>query len=464
MLFCQSLLKTTSALTLKSNLEKCHPGGLKFEVIGSKDTRLIKIALVCLILVFSFSARPSADRCLTLFALSQNETTPKIMQLALAEDVVVQEKLAETTETVAFQSLTNGWVRLKKQIDLFWYSLFSFHPESFTKQGDPRAPVFIFGQALSRLLGFNFEKTPSGDLILVAPGADRLEASIRTMNRRLRKMKKDVIAFVLVKSGFASPEEILRLSVRSQNPDEMFFPYDDANPMLTAHEVAFHLGSMVLPKALIRRAKVVTQRNLELADLILSNQDRLGPAALEIFNQIILDRTIELDFASGNSTAALAFFRNEYIASGHPLKTPHFLNLYFKMLADSVQQFSQANTYPTLSVAERMITMLDLEYTPGLMDRYPLTGSFRPIEENSKYGQKIKITDQQKLVVAELLQKFIDSHRTEDKKNFIGLIDSTAWAQDILSGLPDRIRELEAAGRDLNPTASPQASQFTLPE
>lgn len=199
----------------------------------------------------------------------------------------------------------NGQIVLFKSEGLPWASAYSHRNYQNSPQGDPRWFFYFAGTELALNFGFEIKKEKEGSVFL-APNADTLKKIVDKLNPILIKNGNDPIVFLPVKAGFLTADKMLKLLLSAKEPYLSFFPYEDNNPNLTAHEIAFHLIAMLFPKKFHQKAHEIDLETQKVASEILKLN---SVHSRKIAMALIEARTGRVDAGTGNFAANVALLR-----------------------------------------------------------------------------------------------------------------------------------------------------------
>lgn len=386
------------------------------------------------------SSKGSPNSCLIFYSKFDDKVLYNLKTLVETPDYLSQVR------TVIFKGQTrNGLVVLERQDNLPWGSRFNHFKTGFTRDGDPRNPVLILGPKLAQKMGFSVEMQDGLTKRLFIPGSKNLIKTIKKINRELKKQGLEEISYLPVGFGLATSEQILHLSISGGEHFQMFFPYADKDTNLTVHEASAHLSSLILPRHVLHRAKVVTERNLEMIAIIRDDHFLTAEAKELLIDQIMKDRSIELDFGTGNIATLLGDFRRQF--PGKPFEsfseTTNMTDENFGFPV-WVSTLTQVGMTPAMSVILRLGHILNLSHENIPILQSHTIKAIKVIKTNEGHGNQMKLSlqdlDRIKLIMASFIQKYKNEPELGYKP-----IAPYSYALGIINNLDRRIEELTQA-------------------
>jgi hypothetical protein len=324
------------------------------------------------------------------------------------------------TVSVKTVKITDDYVVLTRLPGRSWQSKAILVPGSLTIQGDPRSVIALLGPRLAKLFGFKLFLNSQNQAELWVPRAHIIEENLKKINADLISKGYDPIAYVPKSAGLLKAEEFLQMGSQKDGDFELAFPYADADAVLAAHEIAYHIGAIVLPHVVLQRAREINHRIYQIVQLL-----KKHPRTVEltkVIEQLMIDRSVELDTGTGNPHAMLADERIEYISlvgsadlvsyrQMSELASPEVKNLILhEMNFLAVPGFT-----PTEVALLRLLRTMGLEGSPEY--KAILNGRNPPqILISPKFGVVHQLPqDLQKQIVKEILPSLIPNIATESR-------------------------------------------------
>lgn len=376
-----------------------------------------------------------------------------IQELTLSEILFENIDLGAEKSVKFVRRIKEGLLEIRL-IGPQWGSTYNYSSEGFNNQGDPRYPLYLFGEELSRKMGIKAIKNPDGSKSLLFPNAKKIKLFLKIVNARLIEKGLDPITYLPTKFGYASAKEMIELSQRRNQNFIMHFPFEDNDANLTPHEIAYHLGQIVFPKKVLERASSVTERTLQFISLLESKRFMLGSLVDKITEKLLKERSLELDFGTANTMVQIAYLiKTSNSKKLKDLETEAVSTIYH----DSIEYLSRPNYLPSFAVVERLIQFLRL---PDLRKKFPnelsLSNFFEKIEiyGHDSYGSRLQpgLSSLEKKVIMQLAVEFIEFYSLKDKEKGFDVQDPKAALSELILGLAKRVDEINEAaqGVDLN--------------
>ncbi|MCC6277403.1 MAG: hypothetical protein IT289_05760 [Oligoflexia bacterium] len=367
--------------------------------------------------------------------------------LRVETELLVPDTKASMKPTVIFlgQDASGNVILEKKSPRSAWYSAHEYMPGTFTKQADPRRPLFTLGFRLYQNLGFSIFELPNRAVRLIAPSAEKLKRKVLEVNEVLKKRGKEPISYLPVQQGFLSARQIIELGSRSEGDIALRFPYDDNNPNLTVHEVAYHLGSILLPRSLLVRAQYVNLRTLQLAAFLDKHQSVLGEQVTRLLtDQLLKERSFEIDAGTANFSSYLSKLKEG------DLDTPFSASYKFAVtedlaaLAEAVSFLARPNVYPTEAAVMRVAYMAGL-YDGALKLKTHQVLAPIIIESAHGFGTYFNFPIGIRVQLESLLNRFLSEHLPADSREASSLSSAHLMTADIFKKLDKRIDDINEA-------------------
>jgi len=383
---------------------------------------MMKNFIVIMAFIFTGSWALAQNRCESLFLLSKLETFLSTQLVDTSKSSVVSYSLQQESDSII----------LTKPVDQPWISLHWSKDTGLSVEGDVRNPMFIFGSQLSYKMGFDIVQDSASTLKIKIPDAKKIARFVKATNTELVKMGKGIISYLPVRFGYATSQQMLKLSVSGRGAYDLLFPFADRDPTLVSHEVAYHLGALALSSQILERTHVVTERHLQLIQFLQQRGQFLGIQLENIIAQIELDRGFDLDVGTGNTSYFLASLKKDY-----PGKTyKDFADKQIPQFESDLSYLVRADWTPVDVVIMRVLNMIsNFNY-----DNFPMPHT------SMGHGAKTKLSDYQAQKLIQLLKEFSAKFETSDAEKYPP-IKASVLVRDFLSHLDQRIQDINEAAK-----------------
>ncbi len=370
------------------------------------------------------------------------------------QEISLTEILFENTERGFAKSVKmvrntkDGFIEIRLIGDQ-WGSSYNYSSEGFNNQGDPRFPIYLFGEELSKRMGIKAIKNLDGSKSLFFPNAKKIKLFLKVVNAKLIEKGLDPITYLPTKFGYANTKEMIVLSQRKNSNFKLHFPFEDNDENLTPHEIAYHLGQIVFPKDVMVRASAVTERTLQFISLLESKKSIFGNLVDRISEKLLKERALELDFGTGNTMVYVAYIIKQSKTKKLKDQTKEDFSPIFH---DSLQYLSRPNYLPSFAVAERLNHILDL---PGLRQKYESElshdnsfGIFETYSENG-YGSILRprLKPLEKKFITQLIIEFIELYSKKDEEAGFRTQKPEHALTELVLGLSKRVDEITEAAK-----------------
>lgn len=360
---------------------------------------------------------------------------------AKAEKLTFQNLASSQTAehpTVHFERLdSNGEVVFTKNDEVEWISVHKYLENSLTPQGDLRNPIFLFGVPLASRLHFRIQRRDSQHVELRAPGAQLYGKILDGLNAGLKKRNAATMLYrPLPVAGLVDHVQSMKLALSAPGDFMLGFPYADNDPKLTGHEVAFHLGEIILTHSLVERASAINWHTMNLAVLINQYRHRLGPISSEVIDQLLLERSLEIDAGGANLIGHLAEARSRTgLAPYRDLLLRIFNAEDREMLESLVEYFARPALLPLEAVFMRLHAMTDVKLDGIITPKYSF--SYLTTKADPRFGRRIDLTTKE----SETLKKILHLYKSKHRDN-LGRSTAATELRHLMLNLDVRIREL----------------------
>lgn len=411
---------------------------------------------IAFIIACVFSPTSRASNCLSV--LEESEDFKQLHQ------IFEPTPLAEANLQTVFlrDPEVDHLIQLEKQNAMAWFSTYNPSPTDLIKQGDPRWPIAVMGVKLAWLAGFRFKKGKEYSY-LQAPTQAHFEAFILRLNRWLIAHKKEPIRTRVVKvDGILTTNKLLNIAISAENEFILQVPYDDQSPVLTPHEVSYHLG-IFLPTKVLKRAVAITRHVQNFAQFLQARKSKVR-ATRNIIRQLRAEQAYAIDAGHANPTAALGNARMHCMQF---CKTSTYRTIYKKAeyddfadeKADPMSELISAidtMAAPMFKPVEALIlTLKSITDMPELHD-FLSDRSKGPFLENrlddrKLRERKVRLTDEDKKALYEVLAEYMQAYGNADLLQEYELATPEAWVVELLRKLDNRIALLEEAALATEP-------------
>lgn len=283
---------------------------------------------------------------------------------------------------------------------------------------------------------FSFEiKKQGNEILLLAPGAAKLESIVSKVNKVLIRKGQDPIVYLPVHTGFLNAAEILKLSVSAQEPFVTYAPYAENDEATVVHEIAWHLGAMLLPKKFHENSRAIDLEIIKLADRVRKSNlfgcEWVAQHLLEI-------RSLELDGGNADFVASLAGLR-ERSAMGSYQSIASSRNVPWKFLQNSLRYLAR----PGLTPQEVAIMHLKNLISFGAFSDIPLEKNFVIFPAQQAFNLSVP-----RYLYNEWIQNLInDPFYAEAVKSTKD--NAEIWVKEIFEYMDKRIDQLNIAFREV---------------
>jgi hypothetical protein len=312
---------------------------------------------------------------------------------------------------VRFLGNKRGKVIFQKDKASPWLSRKNVYENSLTSEGDIRISIFLFGPKLAEELGFNIRDLGNGVLEIEVPNSQMLATLVSRINLGLLSRGLEPITYLPVRAGFVSSEESLQLTLSSREGLLMLFPYADLDPKLVSHEVAFHLGSILLPRQMTSRARSVTLETVRFVEFLRKNQGVLGDKAVLIAEQLMHERNFELDNGTATLTATPAFTRRNEGLPTYKQLIEKFDETAWKYMTKAVEYLARPGIQPLDALLFRLQYMVGLnvnDFAKSNPSEFKVANSQR-----HNLGTKIELDIRELEILRKLLTTYVQQPRPQ---------------------------------------------------
>ncbi len=320
-----------------------------------------------------------------------------------------------------------------KRKDEPWASNHEAIENTLTTEGDIRLFIFLVGPKLAAKLGFMIRDIGNDEIEIYVPDADYLTAKIIEINKALERHEKEPISYLPVRAGFISIEEIFEMLASNNAGFDVSFPFADRDFTIASHEVAFHLGSILLSKKMTSRSRILTLEYQALIEIIKLHASQLGRTADDLIHQLRLERNFEMDAGLASLVAKPGFTRRD-----NNLKPYAELTYYDNYMKSMIQ----AITYlvrPTWQPYEA--ALLRLENMTGVDLSSIVSGDRNEFKTSSlaqvNVGKKFILNEKEQAIIREIAKDFFVRQRVKLETG-----EPTVWLHEFLQNLDRRIQEI----------------------
>lgn len=350
----------------------------------------------------------------------------------LSELLSLNENGTAQDQTVFYGGQTsNNQMILTKPKGLLWNSRFDPLPQGFTIHGSPLRPVYYYGAKLSYAMGYDIIRHPEGSMSLLVPNANRLAHFVQKVNPILASKGKETITYLPIRMGYVSDRKVVELTAQENKNGMVFFPYSDKDPQLASHEAGFHLIALVYPKFVTDRAKRISQRHLQMVEMIQTSTELSKEAKDRLVDLLIKHRAFELDYGFANTGVIVA----DKIQEGLSLKVPKKIIYSSAALPVALDYLIRPALTPSMAVIARVLRVLSLDKIGNVLvgREYNLFSSYNETP--------MKISEQELAVVIQIVQSFSARYYAEDANEF-KLMDSYKALELMLISVEQKMQDI----------------------
>lgn len=380
-----------------------------------------------LFLLFSSSWALAQNQCETVFSLSQLEIFLSTQLTETSKNSVVKYTSQQESESII----------LSKSVDQPWISVHWSKDSGLSVEGDVRNPMFIFGSQLSQKMGFEIVQDSANTLKIKIPDAKKIARFVKATNKELVKMGKGIISYLPVRFGYATSQQMLKLSVSGKGSYDLLFPYADRDPTLVSHEISYHLGALLLSPQILERTRVVTERHLQFIQLLKEKGNFLGIQLENIIAQIEVDRAFELDVGTGNTSYFLSSLKKDYPGKSYK----DFANKQIPQFETDLSYLVRGDWTPTGVVIARVLKMI-VNFN---LSNFNFKNFLMP-QTTMGHGAKTKLSEYQAQKLIQLLKEFSSIYEAGDAEKYPPIV-SSVLVHDFLDQLDQRVQDINEAAK-----------------
>ncbi|MDZ4678369.1 MAG: hypothetical protein SGI74_12770 [Oligoflexia bacterium] len=395
------------------------------------------------------SCSQKLDKILELQRISLSSKVFKLREILLKSDKNPDNGLTKIS-TVAYSRTTpEGDIvlnKLKSPLNNTWDSLYSYY-NRFSLQGDPRNIFYLLGPELALKFGFKINIHRDGTTELIAPNAEKFGKLIYGINVILKKNGFEPITYLPIKAEYIAPTDGVRFSLQSKGDFEIYFPFADSDPRITVHEVSYHLGSILLPQSITHRAHEITRYTQNFTDYLKTRAHELGELKSEIIDQLLLERSIEIDVGTGNTSHGLALLRQQSGLKDYKFLLGRSVHHYAH---DGLNYLIRPNVHPVDAVLLRLYNMTNPLRSE--VQKLLLVNDFNfEYKENSEalMGRKIYLTPKQNNILLKIYKDFINSHEPSEFTKQFSITTEEKIMSDLIKSMDERLRQIDKALTEL---------------
>lgn len=368
--------------------------------------------------------------CGYFYSQESSDKEAKILSLYL--NGPAGTSLQPTVKTVGNR---NNKVIFSKDKDGLWVSKHDAVINTLTAEGDVRLPIFLLGTELAAKLGYVIREIENNQIEIEVPDADLLAYKIGKINESLKARGLEPITYLPVRTGFVTVRETIQLILSAKDDYLIHFPYADKDLVIAPHEVSFHLGSIVLNKAITSRARILTEETQLLIDLLEQHSDKLGPQVKRLMGQLRIERNFEMDAGLASMVTSPGFTRRDGGMKSYTQLYPEFSARYWNYMLRNIEFLMRPTMQPHEAILNHLqrITGLDLsDINPSSKNDFQTMTI--PI---ARVGTKVEMDAQSLLVLKSIATNYSQRPRTQYE---VG--PPSYWLEGFLKNLDTRIQEI----------------------
>ena len=359
-------------------------------------------------------------------------------KMALLNKYLKESNGTSNHSTVTWVDHTDQKVVFSKPKDALWLSRHIALEESLTAEGDLRLPMFLFGAKLAMQFGFGIYEFENNLLEVTIPDADLIAARVAKINASLKMQGREPIRYLPVRTGYITAEEGIDLALVSGTDFLMQFPYADLDRVIVTHEAAFHLGAMMLPTKILRRARSITEETINFANLLKAEEGAFGKNTAAFIHQLLLERSFELDAGLASSVTTPAHARRDNGMKSYSETFNSMTERSWKYMSRSMEYLNRPQLQPFEAVLTRLQLMTGVNLSELIHgDNSGFTATQIP---SQKIGDKIRLSKQEVSVLLKVVKTFYRQPRPIFESN-----SPRSLAEYYIQGLDQRISEISAS-------------------
>ncbi len=371
--------------------------------------------------------------CESLFHVLSPKEEAKLIGFFLKEN-----KGTSNQSTVKWiENTDHKVIFIKKKSDM-WLSRHNALEESLTAEGDLRLPMFLMGSELAAHMGFAIHEFE--DRIEIAiPDAKSLGIVVSQINQSLKSRGLEPITYLPVYTGYITIQEGFDLALAAKGDYQVFFPYADDFPALVPHEASFHLGAMMLPSKVTKRARLITEETQSFLKLINLHRKEIGSEKTqELIDQIMHERVFEHDAGFASLVTSPAHARRDNDMKTYREIFSKISDKFWFYMKRDIEYLNRPGLQPYEAVLARLQIMTGVDLSEFIGNDTRGFIAFERLDQG--IGKKVELTAKQKQSLKDVVVRYMSTpHLTAE------ITTSKALAEDYIQYLDKRISDINAS-------------------
>lgn len=387
---------------------------------------LLTSSILSLIIVFHFETLVAAPPCYQTVMADANSLSRYLGGPFGTSDNPV----------VTPSGFRNGKVVFTKYKDNLWVSRHDAIPNTLTAEGDIRLPIFLFGPELAAKFGYAIREVGNNQIEIEIPDAEMYFQKVAKANQYLLSRKLEPITYVPIRTGFVTIKETIQIIRSAQGDYLVHFPYADRDFPLVTHEVAFHLGAILLNKKIIQRSREITDEFQLFIDMITEAKDEFGEAqANRLKGQLRIERNFEMEAGLASMVTSPGFSRRDLGMKPYSEILPRISARYLNYMLRNVHYLAR----PYLQPFEVVLTRLGLMTGVQVQDLVKNNNADFPTFSlpAQRIGIKVELNESQLATLRRLAVQYAQKERGTKE---LGAVSD--WLDEWLMGLDKRIQDI----------------------
>ncbi len=329
----------------------------------------------------------------------------------------------------------NGKVIFIKNKNDEWVSRHDAVENTLTAEGDIRLPIFLLGSELAAKLGYVIKDLGEQRLEIEVPDADTLGLKVGEINRSLKARGLEPVTYLPVRTGFVTIRETIDIILSAKGDYLVHFPYADNDLAIASHEASFHLGSILLNRKIVSRARKITEETQELLNIIEAHQNEFGPKYRRLMGQLRIERNFEMDAGLASMVTSPGFSRRDNDMKSYGEIQEKFTDRYWNYMLRNVEFLAHPKMQPFEAVLARLQLITGQDF--GAEIKSNVSSIQSTILERAKVGTKVPLETQEAAALKKIVKLYVQKIRSKEE---IG--SSQEWLLEFIKGLDQRIKDL----------------------
>ncbi len=277
--------------------------------------------------------------------------------------------------------------------------------------------------------------TGGQQLEIEVPDADTLAVKIGEINQSLKTRGLEPVTYLPVRAGFVTIKETINIILSAKGDYLVHFPYADGELSIASHEVSFHLGSILLNRKIVSRARKITEETQELLNLIEAHQDEFGPKFKRLMGQLRIERNFEMDAGLASMVTSPGFSRRDHDMKPYREIQGKYSDRYWKYMLRNIEYLAHPQMQSFEAVLGRLQLITGEDFSADIKND---TSSIQiRVLERAKIGTKVLLDSKEKAVLKKIVKLYVQKLRALDQTG-----SSQAWLEEFIGGLDKRIQDL----------------------